>query len=440
MKLPSTPPDLSTLSRDYVSNIAQAVVDPLYQTYVQNAQNKYEHWEKTKHRAKGQSLNPHVAWFMIQIQRQINRKPLPLLTDKKNHPMTFWLTDESQRQLMLIDQELSGRLASLSSTRFSTEQKDSFIINSLMEEAIASSLLEGAMTTRKEAKQMLRSNSRPRSEGEQMIVNNYHAMLFIKDHLQDKLTVDFVHELHRIISDKTMPEDQIARWRQPKDRIEVVDSRDDEIMHVPPEASELNQRMKSLFKFANQDWQQSKTFVHPIIRAIAIHFQFAYEHPYCDGNGRVARALFYWSALRSGYWLFEFLPLSTKITKSAIRYGKAFIYTETDGFDLGYFLAYHLRVIKLAQANLQVYLEKQIAKRTEASKLQQQDGRLNARQTLMMHKFRQSNLTSMTITQHQIEQNIAYPTARLDLRELVHWGYLVVNKQGKKQVFKLAEK
>lgn len=47
------------------------------------------------------------------------------------------------------------------------------------------------------------------------------------------------------------------------------------------------------------------TFIHPAIRAIILHFWLGYDHPFVDGNGRTARALFYWAMLRQNYSLFE---------------------------------------------------------------------------------------------------------------------------------------
>jgi hypothetical protein len=47
--------------------------------------------------------------------------------------------------------------------------------------------------------------------------------------------------------------------------------------------------------------QVPAVFIHPVMRAITLHFWLAYDHPFCDGNGRTARALFYWSMLKQGY-------------------------------------------------------------------------------------------------------------------------------------------
>ena len=60
------------------------------------------------------------------------------------------------------------------------KNKFKFISRGVVEEAIASSQLEGANTTRQLAKQFLREGRKPRIEAEHMILNNYNAMVAIE--------------------------------------------------------------------------------------------------------------------------------------------------------------------------------------------------------------------------------------------------------------------
>jgi hypothetical protein len=73
--------------------------------------------------------------------------------------------------------------------------------------------------------------------------------------------------------------------------------------------------------------------VHPVLRAILLHFMIGYDHPFADGNGRTARALFYWSMARSGYWLMEYTSISHILRKAPARYMRAYLHTETDKND-----------------------------------------------------------------------------------------------------------
>ena len=59
--------------------------------------------------------------------------------------------------------------------------RERYVISSLIEEAITSSQLEGAMTTREVAKDLLRSGRKPRTKDERMILNNYRGMLRVRE-------------------------------------------------------------------------------------------------------------------------------------------------------------------------------------------------------------------------------------------------------------------
>ena len=80
----------------------------------------------------------------------------------------------------------------------------------------------------------------------------------------------------------------------------VVEDRDGNIVHQPPPAQGIEQRFQEFCDWvnSNHDEIESNTYLHPLIKAIVIHFVIGYEHPFQDGNGRVARALFYWFMFR----------------------------------------------------------------------------------------------------------------------------------------------
>ena len=80
-------------------------------------------------------------------------------------------------------------------------------------------------------------------------------------------------------------------------------------------------------------------------QSIILHFMIGYDHPFVDGNGRVARALFYWAMLRHGYPLAKFLSISKVLREAPARYARAYRFTETDGGDLTYFVDHQLDVI-----------------------------------------------------------------------------------------------
>ena len=114
-------------------------------------------------------------------------------------------------------------------------------------------------------------------------------------------------------------------------------------------------RRRNLAAFANTN---ANPFIHPVIKAIALHFAIGFVHPFVDGNGRTARAIFYWYMLKEGYAAFEYLPISRILIRAPMNYARAYLYTETDDGDLTYFNHYQLQAILRAISSLHEYFER----------------------------------------------------------------------------------
>ena len=126
----------------------------------------------------------------------------------------------------------TGEKVGVTGQVMSPENRGLFLVTSLIEEAITSSQLESAVTTRKVAAAMIRTGRKP--------------------------------------------------WG--------VSGEYGDVVHTPPIATELTKRMAQMCDFANS--QTLEFFVHPVVRGIILHFLLAFDHPFIDGNGRTARALF----------------------------------------------------------------------------------------------------------------------------------------------------
>ena len=107
-----------------------------------------------------------------------------------------------------------GAAAALGSMR------DRVVVSSLMEEAIATSQLEGAATTRKVAKEMLRTNRKPRTRGEKMIVNSYRTIQLLSQRLDEPLTVEFLFDIQESMTRDTLDDPTGAgRFRTAGDEV-----------------------------------------------------------------------------------------------------------------------------------------------------------------------------------------------------------------------------
>ncbi|HZU15141.1 MAG TPA: hypothetical protein VFD01_00840 [Candidatus Dormibacteraeota bacterium] len=118
-------------------------------------------------------------WLAVKLMRSSMRRSLPLY-DARGKPFTCALPDEVLRGIEAVNRDASGEI-SISEQVTNPAIRDRYLVNSLIDEAITSSQLEGASTTRQVAKQMISSGRRPRNRDEQMILNNYLAMRRISE-------------------------------------------------------------------------------------------------------------------------------------------------------------------------------------------------------------------------------------------------------------------
>ena len=394
---------------------------------------KYRHWSELRHLDPPGDLSLEDWWLGIKLARMADSHPLPL-RDKEGKPFTYAMPDEAQRAVHLVDQGVAGRI-SISESVVGKGNRDRYILSSLIEEAITSSQLEGASTSRKVAKEMLRTGRAPRNRSERMIVNNYQAMEYVRRRRDDPLDPEFVLVLHEIITRGTLDnEDEAGRLQRPDEVRVAVYSPEGEIIHRPPPAEELPWRLEAMCEFANASDEaevRPETFMHPAVRAILLHFWVGYDHPFGDGNGRTARALFYWSMLRQGYWLAEFLTISSILKNAPGQYATSYLFAETDDGDTTYFVLYQLSVILRAMEELQGYLRRKMEETRKTEALLRTDSGLNHRQTtLLSHALRNPDAT-FTVKAHSSFHNVVQATARTDLDGLTERDLLIKNKAGR---------
>jgi Fic family protein len=380
-----------------------------------NQDGKYLHWDEVRFRTPPEGLNHREWWLGIKYARASMSHPLPL-KDADGRTFTYSMPDPVLERLHKIDQRASGRIQ-ISELVTNPSTRDRYVVSSLMEEAITSSQLEGATTSRLVAREMIASGRAPRDKSERMILNNYYAMDFVRQNQREQITPELIRELHTLVTDKTLDDPTAAgRLQLPGEKRVQVISPEGEVLHTPPPADQLPERMEALCKFANGEEQEG--FLHPVIRAVIVHFWLAYDHPFSDGNGRTARALFYWSMLRDGYWLAEFLTISRILTNAPSQYARSFMYTETDAGDTTYFILYNLRVIIRAIQELHEYLQRKMAEVKKIERLIKNKTEFNRRQLdLLGHALRNPG-AMYTVESHRSSHNVTKQTARTDLQKL----------------------
>lgn len=396
----------------------------------------YLHWDSLRHRTPPDGLSHREWWLALKFRRINAALALPDLRGKRGQALTVNRPARIDAGMARMDRLLAGRVAMPEVTR-NPATRDEYIASSLMEEAIHSSLFEGAASTREEAKDMLRSARPPINRDERMILNNYHAMLRLREMANAPLSLAGVLELHRTLTEGTLDRpEQAGRIQTPDDaRIRIVDDRIGRVVHEPPPADQLLARMQRLIDFANAEDIVDGQYVHPVLRSILLHFQLAYDHPFYDGNGRTARALFYWSMLRHGYWLAEFLSISRPIYQRRQPYERAFLEVESDEQDATYFALQQLDVLQQAVDELFAHVErKSLAQMQLRQRIKHRDD-LNHRQLALLDHALRHPEARYSHESHANSHRVSTITARSDLHGLVALGWLHKSRVSKRDVY-----
>jgi Fic family protein len=421
--------------RDLVAHLGADRIVELLQLGITEDGRDYAHWDKLRQLEPPANLSHEEWWLLIKWGRQPVQREIPL-TDPSGAAFVYSVPDLVARRLHYVDQRCSGEVAMSEVVTADEHARQQYLVNSLMEEAIRSSQLEGATTTRRVAKELLRTGREPQDRSERMIFNNYRALQYMRDRLDDELTPGAVLELQRILTDGTLEHpDAAGRLQRPdEERIAVVDRMDGSVIHRPPPADQLPERLQALCDFANEA-ENADRFIHPVIRAILLHFWLAYDHPFEDGNGRTARALFYWYMRTRGYWLVEYLSISRILRHAPGKYSRSFLLTETDERDTSYFIIYQLEVIQRAVEQLHDYLRKKIKDVRDVEKLLKDSNHFNHRQLALLGNAIRTTDASYTFQTHAASHGVTHETARNDLIPLVDMGFLEQRRQGRRYSF-----
>ncbi len=427
MKHPEPPPTADF--QDSLQEIGILFQNRTLMIELSEIEKEHPYWEQFKHKVKDLRTAPHLLWKVVKFLRRSNLKKL-VMSQVALFQFQYRVTDDTLRRLHEFDLNMGGILEA--GSLIPNEDKNRYLLSSIMEEAIASSQLEGAVTTREEAKKMLRTQRKPRNHSEKMILNNYLTMRKILETKHHKMTPALLLDIHATITKDTLSDPEKEGHFRQNDEVRVEDVTTGEVFYIPPAQKHLDQLIADFCAFANEE--TSSEFIHPIIRATILHFLVGYIHPFADGNGRTARAVFYWYLIAKGYWLIEFMSISRIILQSNVQYAKAYLHTELDDNDLTYFINYQLKALDLAFKSLQSYIARKMREKRALFEVVRAEG-INERQMELLRKLMTDGQKALTIKEVQHLFEVVYQTARTDLLDLASRGFLEAKTVGNKLVF-----
>lgn len=391
---------------------------------VKSINSEYLYWDKVKY--KKTTLTPLELWTAVKFSRLLQRQNISF----GKYLFSYTSTDYVLKMLHFFDLNIGGSLGS--NVSIAETDKSRYLISSIMEEAISSSQMEGAATTRKKAKEMLQKELKPKNRSEQMILNNYETIQYITQHRDDDLTLENLLYVHGLITKNTLDKPEEEGLFRTNDEVFVVNHTTSEVVHQPPSHNEIVDLLNALCTFFNTD---KGDFIHPIVKGIIIHFMIAWIHPFSDGNGRTARTLFYWYMLKKGYWLTEYLSISRIIKDTKNQYEKAYLYTENDENDMTYFVTYHMKTMEKAFDALKEYIRRKQREAKHASQYLKIPN-INERQAQIIKLLHDEPDRVLSSKEIENRFQVSNFTARSDLKGLEALGFLTIIQVNKiKQSF-----
>lgn len=362
------------------------------------------------------SVDIKAFWPVLENTRRGMSTLLPLITQEGE---SFWFVQNPSITMQVDQVSASARRETLLSPWVTAHLQE----DAMIEEAVYSSLIEGAFTTREAAEKMLKSGRKPRNQSEQMVKNNYDALSFMLERLHMPISRDMLVQVAGILTRGTT-DTPVTGFRT----IQVVVAGQDEVVYTPPAPDQVSGMMDSLLDFI----KTSK--LHPVIKACIAHFYFVYVHPFTDGNGRTARALSLLILLQSGFDFFRSFPISSLVAKDRMKYYRAIRDVEDSAGDMTYFIDTYSAMLSGALQIMERQVTFHLLRKEWMARLRAL-GTLNERQLLGADWLLKKDQEQMTVNVWKKKFGTATETARQDLLTLSETGLLTRRMEGKKAVF-----
>lgn len=365
------------------------------------------------------SLPISEFWPIIDKARRDNSIELPLKTQNGEH-FRFVMNKSITKQCNTV--------ASIARKSHLLDALPPEIMeDATIDEAVWSSVIEGAFTSRAEAAKIIRQDKVPVNKSEQMIKNNYRAMLYVLEHLEEPISAKTLTDIAKIVTENASDE-QVTGFRT----VPVYVTGRDGIVYTPPAAGQVPGMMDDLLDFI----QSSE--LHPLFKACIAHFYFVYIHPFTDGNGRTARALSFMMLMKSGYDFFRFFSVSGIIAEERSRYYKSMRNVEASGDDMTYFIDYYSAMLSRSVEKIEKQLFRHIYTEQILSK-PEIGQKLNDRQMKGARWLLESENGAVTVDAWKKKFKTATETARQDLLLLCDIGILAREMDGRKAIFTIIQ-
>lgn len=383
-------------------------------------QKRYLTPEEIRHRLKQQKTT-EGEWSTINREIVATRKTGSITFFFKSIEPKFWFYPADIIHKKIDEIECLGKNLYEQINKHASFKND-FLLDSAIEEAITSAIYEGAHSTRAQAEQLLASGERPKNKDEWMLINNFNAMKWVKENQSTSLTKDVLLQLHRIVTENTLEGDDINFQGKFRNDTVFVGP------HEGIEYSKVEQAVEEMIALTTSN----PRYFHPLLKGILVHYFVGYIHPFFDGNGRTARALFYFKSIKNQLNYVELLSVSAYLRTHGKQYEKSFEKVKDNEYDLTYFVDFCLDSISSALKEVSRKVRYLLRMVDLKEKFQLSQSQIGLMQRMALHKFR-----TIDIEEYAKQISKSREFARQELKKLLDLNLVSEIKVSKKLVYKV---
>ena len=195
---------------------------------------------------------------------------------------------EFNQKLALALSKADSTLSKLSGVGLLLPNPDLLVIPYIRKEALSSSRIEGTRISLSDFFLAEAKGEEDKEPDSSEVINYVRSMNYaLKEIKTRNIDLDLIKEMHKILMNQVRGKDKLpGRYRNIQNWIGLPNSKPQDATFVPPPPEKVQQLLEEMITYLNIFDEMPL-----LIKTALMHYQFETIHPFCDGNGRIGRAL-----------------------------------------------------------------------------------------------------------------------------------------------------